>query len=199
MRSPPRVAPLLALLLLAACGSDEPVLTGVPAPDAGPVPDATPGEPILSENTGHTQTVEEARPYQKAEGVLVDVRYLGGKVYGEVRDVVADQLGALQATEDLPGDNGRQMVFERGELRLVEDRIIRVRVPLDPALRRADALAATGFPNATGHYITLHREYRLNHEWGFRRIRMMRENGTSELVTAVDAWLRVPGEHGRPG
>ena len=199
MRSPPRVAPLLALLLLAACGSDEPVLTGVPQPDATSATDPTPGEPILSENAGQTPTTEEVQPYRRAEGVQVDIRYLGGKVYSEVRDVVADQLGALQSTDDLPGDNGRQMVFERGELRLVDDRIIRVRVPLDPALRRADALAAVGFPNAAGSYITLHREYRLNHEWGFRRIRMMRENGTSELVTAVDAWLRVPGEHGRPG
>ena len=199
MRSPPRVAPLLALLLLAACGSDEPVLTAVPEPGAASTTDPTPGEPLLSEKTGTTPAPEAPQPYRKADGVLVDVRYLGGKVYGEVRDVVADQLGALQSSQDLPGDNGRQMVFERGELRLVEDRIIRVRVPLEPALRRADALQATGFPNAVGHYITLHREYRLNHEWGFRRIRMMRENGTSELVTAVDAWLRVPGEHGCPG
>jgi len=199
MCSPHRVAPLLALLLLAACGSDEPVLTGVPAPEAAPASDPTPGEPILGEDAGQTPAADQPVPYQRAEGVQVDIRYLGGKVYSEVRDVVADQLGALQSTEDLPGDNGRQMVFERGELRLLDDRIIRVRVPLEPALRRADALAATGFPNAAGHYITLHREYRLNHEWGFRRIRMMRENGTSELVTAVDAWLRVPGEHGRPG
>lgn len=183
---------LLAALFCLACTTDEPVLSGVPSAPVEPAPaadaEARPrpeGAPLL---------LDEVQGYQKPEGVLVDVRHLGGKDYKDVRDIVSDQLGGLVEARELPGDNGRALVFERGELRVVDDRIIRVRVPLEPPLRRTAALAATGFPPATGRYVTLHREYRLNHEWGFRRIRMMRENRTSELVNAVDAWVRVPGE-----
>lgn len=198
MRRRAPVAGLLALLLV-ACASDEPVLSGVPeprAPRASPAPDAEEGATAEGATAEAPAAEAGPTPYARAEGVIVDVRYLGGKDYQEVRDVVADQLGALQQSAELPGDNGRQLVFERGELRVVDGRIIRVRVPLEPPLRRTAALAATGFPPATGRYVTLHREYRLNHEWGFRRIRMMRENRTSELVNVVDAWLRVPGEEG---
>ena len=98
----------------------------------------------------------------------------------------------------MPGNGGRELTFDRGKLRLVDDRILRIYVPLEPPLRRTAALEATGFPPASGRYITLHREYRLNHEWGFRRVRLMRENRQSELVNAVDAWYKVPGETAAP-
>ncbi len=186
-------AMLFALLLCGACGQDEPVLSGVPEPQAPTSAPAAPGEeaPVLSELS---QGAELPAAYQRAEGVLIDVRYLGGKTYQEVRDVVAEQLGPLQGSVELPAGAGTEMRFQRGELRVLDDRIIRVRVPLEPPLRRTAALAATGFPPATGRYVTLHREYRLHHEWGFRRIRLMREDRSSELVNAVDAWLVVPGE-----
>ncbi len=185
---------LLTLLLTGACASDEPVLSGVPEPGAATAGSDAPEAEGASELSAPLLTEQQPKAYQRAEGVIIDVRFLGGKAYKEVRDILADQLGPLLSSADLPADGGREMVFERGTLRLVDDQIIRVRVPLEPPLRRTAALAATGFPPATGRYVTLHREYRLNHEWGFRRIRLMRENRSSELVNVVDAWVRVPGE-----
>lgn len=189
-----RVLVLLTTLLCGACASDEPVLSGVPqpTPSDGPLLLSGDGDPQGPATGGSDQPAA----YTRAEGVLVDVRYLAGKSYDEVRDVVADQLGPLQSSGDVPGDGGKEMIFERATLRLADGRIIRVRVPIEPPLRRTAALAVTGFPPASGRYVTLHREYRLNHEWGFRRIRLMRENRSSELINVVDAWLRVPGERG---
>lgn len=170
-----------------ACGGDEPVLSGVSA-NAPPL-DA-PGSDAAAEG----EAPAEAGTYRKPDGVYIDARHLGGKRYQEVRDEVADQLGALQSSQDLPGDNGRELVFERGTLRLLDDQIILVDVELPTPLRRTEALAALGFPPATGRYLTLHREFRLNHVWGFRRLRMMRENRHSEDVVRVAAWYRVPGD-----
>ena len=67
-------------------------------------------------------------------------------------------------------------------------------VPLPEPLRRTDALELLGFPPQVDDTIVLHREYRLNHEWGFRRIRMMRLGQDNELVDKVEAWRWVPGE-----
>lgn len=183
---------LLPLLLLLACGADEPVLTGV-APTAPVTAEAAAADAPAGEATSAPVAADGA--YAPAEGVYVDVRYLGGKRYKEVADVVALQLGPLVQAEELPGDAGRAMVFERGQIRIYEDRVVMLDIPLPNLMRRTAALAALGFPPATGRYLTLHREYRLNHEWGFRRIRMMRENRASELINRVEAWHRVPGEN----
>lgn len=192
---------LVTLSLAPACGGDEPVLSGVPAaapPGAARVVAEAPAEGAAETPLLLQGGPEEDAVYQKPPGVIVDVRYLGGKPYAEVRDVVTDQLGALQSSTDMPGDGGRELIFERGKLRIVADRIYRVYVPIEPSLRRTAALEAVGFPAASGRYITLHREFRLSHEWGFRRIRLMRENRRSELVNAVDAWFKVPGEGPAP-
>lgn len=163
------------------------------APGGGEAQDPTSGPLLLQPGAQ-----PEAAAYQRPAGVVVDARYLGGKTYSEVREVLSEQLGALLSATDMPGDGGRELVFERGKLRVVDDRIFRIYVPIEPALRRTAALEAVGFPPASGRYITLHREYRLNHEWGFRRVRLMRENRRSELVNAVDAWYKVPGEASGP-
>ena len=126
--------------------------------------------------------------------MLIDVHPQGGQSYREARDVVVEQLGELQSADELAGDNGRLMRFENGAVQVVDDEIVMLRIPLPSPMRRSEALEALGFPPYVGRYITLHREYRLNHEWGFRRIRMSRESRSSELVTQVEAWFRVPGE-----
>ena len=192
------IAALIAVSVTPSCGGDEPVLSGVPVVAAPGTParaaeDAPEGEPLVLQGGS-----EEEAVYQRPAGVLVDVRYLGGKPYSEVRDVVTDQLGALESSTDMPGDGGRELAFERGKLRIVGERIYRVYVSIEPSLRRTAALEAVGFPAAAGRYITLHREFRLSHEWGFRRIRLMREDRRSELVNAVDAWYKVPGEGPAP-
>lgn len=165
-----------------------------------------PEQPLLQQELSAQDRAEQSStpaapspveaPCALAADMRVNARCLGGKKYGEVRDVVADQLGALVQTRELSGDFGRELQFERGNLRIVDDEIAMIRVELPEPLRRSEALSALGFHPYVGPYLTLHREYRLNHEEGFRRIRLMRVDRTSELVSAVEAWYRVPGERG---
>ncbi len=174
------------LLLTCGCGPDEPVLQGVP-------PQALLAErPSAADRATGSDADDDA--YQRPDGVLVDVSYLGGRPYLENRDVIVDQLGALVSVEPLPGGGGQEMTFERGSLRVENDEIYMIRVPFAEPLRRTDALLLLGFPTQVDRYVILHREYRLNNSWGFRRIRMKRQGEDNELVTQVEAWRRVPGE-----
>lgn len=175
----------LLLWLPGACAPDAPVLSGIPARPLLAKPTKAPATPHAS---------SAAPGYQKADNVYIDVHHLGGRDYEEVRHIIFDQLGGLVEKVDLPAGNGREYRFERGILRVADGRIYMVRVPLPKPLRRSDALIALGFPPYVGNYLTFSREYRLNHEWGFRRIRLMRKDRQSERVTLVEAWYSVPGE-----
>ena len=85
--------------------------------------------------------------------------------------------------------------MERGELRAIDDRVYMLRLPLPEPMRRADVLRIIGLPPQVSETIQTHREYRLNHERGFRRIRMIRQSRRNELVTEVEIWQFIPGEH----
>ncbi len=186
---PPRRAAarvVLLAFLLAACGPEEPVLEGVPQQ---PLLQATPAQ-----GADVAASADPEAGYAPPAGVDVDVHYLGGRSFREQRDVVGAQLGNLVEVTPLPGGGGEEMRFERGSLRVVDDRIYMIDVPLTTPLRRTDALLALGFPAQADRYVILHREYRLNNAWGFRRIRLKRESADNELVTEVEAWQEVPGE-----
>jgi hypothetical protein len=177
--------PLILLTTLTiACERDAPVLTGIPS------------SAILRDNITATADTETTvgSTYQKHPGVLVDIRHFGGKNYRQMRDRIDDQMGALLAIQDLDNGRGRELRFERGILRLSKNTIYMIRVPLPSPLRRSEALEKVGFPPFVGGYSGFHREYRLHNEWGFRRIRMKRENRRSERVTEVEAWHWLPGE-----
>lgn len=182
---------LLLALGLGGCQREEVVLQGVPA------------QPLLQERRGADEqqsalaepsAVDPAAGYALREGVYVDVQALGGRSLRAWRDVLGEQLGALRSTTELPGADGVEMSFERGTIRVADDRVYMLRVPLPEPLRRTDALERLGFPGIADRYVILHREYRLNNEFGFRRIRMKRQGADNELVTEVEAWERVPGE-----
>ena len=181
---PKRLRLLLALLgSLGACGGPEPVLSGIP------------DEAILAQDASSDLPTEEtASRYARPAGVYIDVRHLGGRSFQGSRDVISEQLGPLLESQSLAGDDGRELRFERATVRVAEDLIYMLRVPLPEPLRRTDALELLGFPPQVDDTIVLHREYRLNHEWGFRRIRMMRLGQDNELVDQVEAWRWVPGE-----
>jgi hypothetical protein len=189
-------APLL-IAMLAACNGSDPVLQGVPNDQllspSGPAAAAAPaGDPEA------TPDGRSANPefYTKAPNVWVDVNHLAGKQWSEVRTEAADQLGPLAESVELPGDNGAELRFARGSVRIVDDRVYMMRVPLPEPMRRGPALEAIGMPPYTGGYLIMHREYRLNNERGFRRVRMRRLGRDSELVSEVEAWRWIPGEHG---
>ena len=180
----------LLLLNLLACERQEPVLTGVPAePILGEVRSAS------DERADHAAPEREPAPYEPAPNVYVDVLHLGGKTFSTDRDLVLRQMGALQDSRPLHGDLGEELIFERGRLRVTGDRIYFVEVPLPEPMRRAEALAVLGFPAIVDDYLVFSHEFRLHHEWGFRRLSMRRLEEDSELVTHVKAWKWLPGEH----
>jgi len=176
------VALLLTLATATSCSDPEPVLPGVPTPRLDRADNAPPAP-------------EEPDVYERLPGVVLDVQHLCGHPLSEVRAEVLDQLGALVSSEQLPAGRGESLQMERGELRALEDRIYMLRMPLPEPMRRADVMRVIGLPPQVSETIQTHREYRLNHERGFRRIRMMRQSRRNELVTEVEVWQFLPGEH----
>jgi hypothetical protein len=173
---------LLATLCL-GCVNESPVLTGIPQ------------APLLT-NTQPTQPAEtETRSrYQKSEAVYVDVRYLGGRPFAQVRDILFEQLGALHSRHTLERKAGELLNFKLGSVQVVNKAVAMIKIPLPRPMRRTEALEVLGFPPYVGGYTIFHREYRLHHEWGFRRIRLKREERGSERVIEVEAWRWLPGD-----
>jgi hypothetical protein len=190
------------LLLLLACGPEEPVLVGVPAepllaPGAAPTAEDAPDAADAP-----APRVAEGRPsydpalYVKPAGVVLDVGLLGGRSLREVKAVVADQLGPPTDTLPLPGGGGTEYRFANGAvLRAADDRIYLLRTPLPRPMRRHEAFAACGLLEPVSEALTLHREYRYNNERGFRRLRLKRVGAASEDVVELEAWSWIPGEH----
>lgn len=177
----------LLLALPLGCGAEEPVLQGVP--DQAILQ----ARPSASERAARSEDAKPAATYQKPPGVRVDVMALGNRSFRQNRDLLVEQMGALQGVEELPG--GAQRVrFAGGEVEVKDDVIYMVRVPFSPPVRRSEALELLGFPVFVGRYLTLHREYRLNNTWGFRRLRLRRVDAESELVDQVEAWHHLPDE-----
>ena len=168
--------------LALGCGTNEPVLPGIPE---------APLTPAIPE----TAVVEEPQGYVIPPGVAVDVQHLCGQPLSEVRAEVLAQLGRLTQSTELAAGKGEELQLERGLLRAVDDRIYMIRIPLPEPMRRADVMRFIGLPPQVGETIQTHREYRLNHERGIRRIRMTRQSRRNELVTEVEIWQFIPGEH----
>ena len=98
---PSRPLILLSMLTL-ACEPSEPVLVGIPENpllSANPTDGTSPGA-----NAGQT---DEPVPYQRAENVWVDVRYLGGNEFEQIRSEVTAQLGELLGVRELDPDEGQ--------------------------------------------------------------------------------------------
>ncbi len=171
--------------LLLACTPDAPVVPAVQPPTAQEL------------TTRREEQQRKATPenliavYKKPEGIYVDARYFGGKSYTSVRDQVTEQLGSLQDNQDL-GDQGKELSFERGSLRVRDDRIYMIDVPLPEPLRRTEALAVVGFPAAVRDDTDLALEYRISNAWGFRRIRLIRAARGAEDISRVECWREDP-------
>lgn len=177
---------MLLLLLALGCSGDEPVVSGVPQPTTA---EAVREEREEREARASPKYVEAS--YQKPEGVLIDVRYLGGRDYQAVRGEVAEQLGGLVESVELPEGQGKELRFERATVRVVDGAIYMFDVALDPPVRRDQALVKLGFPDSIPkEYTVLPREFRATHVWGFRRLRFFRVEQGSELIERVQAWKR---------
>ena len=175
----------LWLTILAwACSPPEPVLSGIPS------------APILSPSDAvATPSVQEApRVYVKPDGVDVDVRHICGKRLETVRTALHEQLGEQETVRDLSGNHGREIQFTRGRIRVADQTVYMVSVPLNEPLFRREALQRLGFPAFTGGVIRTSRDYRINNVWDFRRVRMIRTGRDQEKVNRVEVWRWLPRE-----
>mgnify|MGYP001229975055 CR=1 FL=1 len=175
---------LIIAVLSLGCDPPEPVLSGIPA------------NPILEEQNEEDDNgaAKAPRTYVKAEDVTIDVRHICGKNIDNVRTQIHEQLGTKQSVRMLKGNHGREIQYTRGRIRVHDDVVYMVNIPLNEPLYRREALQQLGFPPFTGGVIRTSREYRINNAWDFRRIRMKRAGRDAEKVTEVEVWRWLPRE-----
>ncbi|MDP2309995.1 MAG: hypothetical protein Q8P18_28510 [Pseudomonadota bacterium] len=179
---------MMLLTYLFACADPETVLRAVEPPATA--------EEVAARRAAAELRVTPANldaTYVKPTGVYVDARHFGGRSYRSARADVEEQLGAVIEEREVPA-GGRELVFERGTLRLSGDTIQMIEVPLPEPVRRTEALGLLGFPPATDEYQSLSLEFRLLNAWGFRRIRLFRVARGAEEVTRVQVWRFSEGE-----
>lgn len=174
-------------LVIACSGSDDPVVSGVPR-----------ALPVTAEQIASKRENEELRTsprnlevnYVKPERVYVDVHFLGGRRWENVREIVIDQLGAL--VEEAVDAQGREVKrLERGTLTLDADgNIDIVDIPLPEAMRRADAMVACGFSGLADKYHALDREFRVTQFQTFRRIVLHRVAPDDDMVDRLTGYKR---------
>tara|TARA_B100000575_G_scaffold288200_1_gene287842 strand:+ start:473 stop:1012 length:540 start_codon:yes stop_codon:yes gene_type:complete len=174
---------LLLVLLLGACESPAPVLSGIPE------------DPLLAAPDRVSEAAEPLpTPYTKPPEVWVDIRYLCGQPLTAVRADLLDQLGPQLRVRELDAVRGREIQYERGRVRVLNGVVYMMSIPLNEPMYRRVAFERTGFPAFSGSAIQLSGEYRMNNEWDFRRIRMTRVERDSEFVNHVEAWRWLPRE-----
>lgn len=181
---------VLVPLLLAACSGE----SGAPAVVQPPQRSALEIEKqrVEAELKHHPNTAA-ALVYQKPEGVYVDARYLGQQTYSVARAEIEAQLGAVVKQSVLPVGQGEELQFERGTLRVSNDRIYLVDVLLSEPVRRDQALGLCGFPSSSAmNWSEFSGEYRLLNQWGFRRVIFERKARDSEDIVRVQAWRALP-------
>lgn len=186
-------AGLGALALLLGCNTEEPVLLGV-EPKEQPKSSARSEKwkREIPESAYRDTPKTEAQAYAKPEGVYVDVHWLGGRRYDDVADEVEQQLGPLHERKVLDSRRGEELVYERGDVRVVRGVIYMIRVQLPEPLTRTEALLVTGFGVYADHWRETHREFRLSYSFDFERFRLMRHSGDKDRVVSVEAWKISP-------
>ncbi len=176
-----------------ACATEEPVLLGVEAKD-----DPEPSERsevwqrVIPESAYRDDPRVEAETYSKPEGVYVDIHWLGGRRYDDVVGELELQLGPLVERKVLDARRGEELVYERGDVRVVRDVVYMIRVQLPEPLTRTEALLVTGFTVFADHWRETHREFRLSHSFDFERFRLMRHSEDKDRVISVEAWKLSP-------
>ncbi len=157
-------------IVLAGCMSSEPVLVAL-----GPAP-----------TEAGSEGEEANTPYQKPEGVLVDVTHLVTRSLDEVRSDLEDQLGSVVEIVDLDSRDGREIRMERGRVREVDGSIYLLWLELPRPMRRSEALMRLGMRSQVREWLGLTLEWRASWVQGMERIRMGREERDSEFVVWVE-------------
>lgn len=170
----------ILLSFIAACTEPKPVLQGLEE------------ESILAKQPEQSPLSEKKEGYQKSSSVYIDVFYLGGRSYSNSQGIIAEQFGEFQEEINLPMGKGIRYRFEKGNIQVLNDEIYMMQIELPEAKRRSNAFLSMGFPEQIDTYIITHREYIVEHEWGFLRFRLQRESKDSELVNRFEAWKWDP-------
>ena len=159
---------MLTLWILISCSS-EPVLVGL-------------AEDHAAEGTA------DAGPqrYEKSEAVMVDLAYLAGRGWNEVRGEAELQMGRIEGRVDR-GRDGTEIQLAKGLVRVVDEQVQLIRVELPYAMRRSQALEMLGLPPQVREWHGNERDWVTQHNFGFERIRMGRDAPDSELVVWVEA------------
>jgi hypothetical protein len=175
---------LFSFVLFSTGCKNEPVLRAIEQPA------------LLKEVPSAEERLEakEEVQYSTKEGVYVDVMYLGGRDWIISQPILLEQLGSLQETQELPMRQGIRYQYDNGSIFVYEGRIYRMDLMLPELLRRSSVLQILGFPEQVDKYLITHREYILENEWAFRRIRMKRDSKSNEFVKEVSAWKFSPQE-----
>ncbi len=180
-------------MLGCSCGAGEPVLLGVqPEDEETEGSDDRIWKRVVPESAHQEDPIEEARAYAKPEGVYVDVHWLGGRRYTDVAEELGAQLGPLHERREIDARRGEELVYERGDVRVVRGVVYMMRVQLPEPLTRTEALLVTGFSIYADHWRETHREFRLSHSFGFERFRLMRDREQKDRVVVVEAWKQNP-------
>jgi hypothetical protein len=125
-------------------------------------------------------------PYQKPEGVLVDVIHLVTRSLDEARSDLEDQLGSVVEIVELDPQDGREIRMERGKVREVDGSIYQLWLELPRPMRRSEALMRLGMRAQVREWLGLTFEWRASWVQGMERIRMGREERDSEFVVWVE-------------
>lgn len=182
---------MIWLFFLLSCRNTEPVLVGIPS------------EPLLEKTSTPTQIRKENKKkapkvehYRTPRGVIVDVQHFGGASFLESQPHLTKQLGPFISKHQLTPRDGERRLYEKGEIRIVDDTIYMIRFRLPEPLRRNKALNAAGFMEYVDEYVITHHEYQVLYKWDFVRFRMKRIDKESELVSHFEAWKWIPLEQG---
>jgi len=182
---------MLWLCLIICCRNTDPVLVGIPS------------EPLLEEQDSPSKVLQQKKKsatkvkhYTKPPEVIVDVQRFGGASFMESQPYLSEQLGEFVSKHTLIPRDGERRVYEKGEVRIVDDTIYMIRFILPEPMRRNKALRVAGFTEFIDKYVITHHEYQVLYKWDFVRFRMKREDGESELVTSFEAWKWIPLEQG---
>ncbi len=182
---------LLCLLALA--------LAGCPARDAelGSLIEEADQRSVAT--TGSRDTARPAsnvrvNPYQKREGLHIDMPYLAGREFDAIDpEDVAEQLGVEVSREELAPQHAH-VVYDKAEIWMLDGVIYRVRSPLAHPMDIPTALGVSGFPLSLGTPIDATNVVRWNRKWGTRRIELVRTEEDRRLFGFIDVWDFLPRE-----
>lgn len=177
------------------CGTEEPVLLGV-EPESADVQQSSERsevwQRVIPESAYRDDPLVEAQTYSKPDGVYVDIHWLGGRRYDDIASELELQLGPLHERKVLDARKGEELVYERGDVRVVRGVVYMLRVQLPEPLTRTEALLVTGFTIYADHWRETHREFRLSHSFDFERFRLMRHDEDKDRVVSIEAWKLSP-------